>query len=170
MPTSLKRSSLLKGAGFAVLGLAATGTPAFAQAGTTKMSQVQDTAALRTMTLGSLKPEQLREITVARRLPDTTPIQKMLTPEAAKGLTPAAMKLTKGDLNALGTGELTPTTKQLTVADITSVQTAFTRPNGPAFLGGGGGMLAGKSRFSVSCCCCSPCCCAAAGGSAPLYR
>jgi hypothetical protein len=87
---------------------------------------------------------------LTKRLPGLTPIDKMLTPSAASGLTTGARRLTKRDLVSMQAGKIPASALGLTVRDIASVQGAF---------GSVGGLAA---SIDVSCCCCTPCCCAAA--------
>jgi len=90
-------------------------------------------------------------VTPQKVLPANTPITKLgLTAAEARGLTPAAQKLTRGDLIALMQGQAPKSVHALTVRDLTSISavyskalTAAARPPGPG-----------------CCCCCStPCCC-----------
>lgn len=96
-------------------------------------------------------PRAIKALHLTARLPGRTPITQMgLDPKYARVLTDAARNLTKTDLETLATGKNTAATRNLTVADIKSVQVAF-----------GGGFDAGELALDVSCCCCTPCCCAA---------
>ncbi|CAN5392944.1 hypothetical protein BH10PSE14_BH10PSE14_20870 [soil metagenome] len=90
------------------------------------------------------------KLQLTKRLPGSTPVEKMLTPGAAAGLTPGARRLTKSDLVSMQAGNIPLGARGLTVRDIASVQGAF---------GSVGGLAA---SIDVSCCCCTPCCCAAA--------
>lgn len=92
-------------------------------------------------------------------LPTSTPVTQMLPPELAQQLSPAARRLTKGDLLALGGWDGRTSAQQLglTVKDIQTIRTVFAerlRPSTDA--------LGGAAALDVSCCCCTPCCCAAA--------
>jgi len=87
-------------------------------------------------------------------------ITSLLSGTEAKGLTPAAAKLTKRDLLVLATGESTDATANLTVRDLQSINHAFAplrkQLTSPALNGG-------------SCCCCSIfCCCCAASEPEPV--
>jgi len=100
------------------------------------------------------------------RLPLETPVAQMrLSERELEKLTPAAKRLTKGDLIALGVAlgrwpaegiqVQRPTIAQaqrLTVEDVRSIEAAFT-PLAAAV---------GPAALDISCCCCTPCCCAAA--------
>jgi hypothetical protein len=100
---------------------------------------------------GKLVDERaVAKLQLTRRLPDATPVDKMLTSNGISTLTPGARKLTKGDLVAMQAGKIPLAAKGLTVRDIASIQSAF---------GSVGGLAA---SIDVSCCCCTPCCCAAA--------
>jgi hypothetical protein len=87
---------------------------------------------------------------------------KMLDPSRAKKLTPAAAKLTKGDLVKLGEDPDYAKELKLTQADISSIKEAWKGvkpPKGvPTRTGKGGSPI----TTDISCCCCTPCCCAAA--------
>lgn len=95
-------------------------------------------------------PRAVAQLQLTKRLPDSTPIGKMLTPEGVSALTPGARKLTKGDLVLMQAGRISAAARGLSVRDIASIQGAFGRPGGLA------------ASVDVSCCCCTPCCCAAA--------
>ena len=138
----LSRRRTLKAIGFGAIGLTAVAatTPAVAQ-----VRINQSALALKLNDARAVKALQL-----TKRLPASTPVTSMLTPEAAQGLTPGARTLTKADLVAMQAGRITPAASRLTVRDIESIQGAFSKP---------GGLAAG---LDVSCCCCTPCCCAAA--------
>lgn len=115
-------------------------------------------AALRAMKLSALNASQLSAIGLNRRLPGTTAISNMgLTQAGVQKLSDRARKLTKADLEALGTGDvLKPNLADLTVQDIGSIRDAFGSAYAPAAL------RKGAASLDVSCCCCTPCCCAAA--------
>jgi hypothetical protein len=94
---------------------------------------------------------------ISGELPLDTPIFKMVDPEQAKLLTPAAAKLTKEDLLDLagvGTTKKKPEDLNLTVEDLASIQDAFhANIRTPEGL---------KKASDISCCCCTPCCCCTA--------
>jgi|GEM_PF-4322521 len=98
------------------------------------------------------------------KLPNNTPIKQLGFPAAEVAqLTPAAQKLTKGDLLALQkwseSGGTSPAPDHLTVADINSLQKAFSAK--PQFKG--------VAADVTACCCCCPCCsCTAAAEIAPV--
>jgi hypothetical protein len=87
-------------------------------------------------------------------LPPRTPITELgLTAAAAKGLTPAAKKLTRGDLVAMMTGEMPRAAQALTVKDLTSISRVFAASAKASFI---------LPRPTPGCCCCScggGCCC-----------
>ncbi len=96
-------------------------------------------------------------------LPLDTPIFKMVDPEHAKLLTPAAAKLTKEDLLDLagvGTVKKSPQDLNLSVEDLTSIQDAFhadiRTPEGLVKIG------------DIKCCCTPCCCCTAVAGINPV--
>jgi len=100
-------------------------------------------------------------------MPLDTPIFKMLLPEQAKLLTPAAAKLTKEDLLDLagvGTVKKKPEDLGLTLDDLKSVQDAFHAQihQDPAGL-----KVAGHD---INCCCTPCCCCTAAAVTNPMRR
>jgi hypothetical protein len=101
-------------------------------------------------------------------LPRNTPVKSLgFTPAQLSKLTPAASKLTKGDLLALqkwgAAGGKGPAPGHLTVADLSSLQRAF--PNPTASIQA----LKAKSQGTTYCCCCSPCCtCTAAAEISPV--
>jgi len=121
--------------------------------------QVQLPATLKTdAKLGSLNRSSLATLKLTQRMPASTNITELgLTPEAVETLTPAAKKLSKEDLVALGNGKLNDATRGLTVQDIGSIRKAFGTGYAPGKVSPG---LA--TSVDVSCCCCTPCCCAAA--------
>ena len=86
-------------------------------------------------------------------LPDDTPITKLgLSDEQIKRLTPATLKLTKGDLILLAHKTGDAATKNLVVEDLFSIEQAF-RDFKPKY----------AMPNNVSCCTCTPCCsCSAA--------
>jgi len=99
------------------------------------------------------------------RLPLNTPITSLGFDAAEIAqLTPAAKKLTKGDLMELREYQAKGDTKNaplhLTVADLNSITAAFYAMDARRHQPG----LLQDSSNSVSCCCCTPCCscCAAA--------
>jgi hypothetical protein len=99
------------------------------------------------------------------RLPLNTPITNLGFDAAELAqLTPAAKKLTKGDLMELREWQVKGDTKNaplhLTVADLNSISAAFYAMDNRRHQPG----LLQDSSNSVSCCCCTPCCscCAAA--------
>lgn len=104
-------------------------------------------------------------------LPMDTPVAKMVGPDAATTLTPAARKLTKADILALG-GFLGPpkTTKDLglDLKDVQSLESAFHMDFHAAIVAGFdeemGGAEVGESLTvgDIKCCCCPCCCCTAA--------
>lgn len=92
-------------------------------------------------------------------LPMDTPAGKMVLSEKGyEQLTPAARKMTKGDLLALGKWGKQPVRgiQELTVKDINSLKTVF------------GNELESSTQLALAfddincCCCCCPCCCAVA--------
>jgi hypothetical protein len=98
-------------------------------------------------------------------LPKNTPLSQLgFTPAAIAKLTPAAKKLTKGDLVALqkwsASGGKGPAPAHLTIADLQSLAKASGTPEAmqarakKTTVKGGGG--------TTYCCCCSPCCCCTA--------
>jgi len=90
--------------------------------------------------------------------PLSASITSLLSGTEAKGLTPAAAKLTKRDLLILATGESTDATAHLTIRDLQSITHAFAPMRK---------QLASSS--SPSCCCCSIfCCCCAASEPEPV--
>ena len=59
-------------------------------------------------------------------MPPRTPITELgLTAAAARGLTPAAKKLTRGDLVTMMSGEMPRAAQALTVKDLTSISQVF---------------------------------------------
>jgi hypothetical protein len=118
---------------------------------------------IKAIQLGKLDKTQLEMLKLTQRISGATPITRMgLTDEGVKYLTPAASKLTKSDLEALGRGEIDgANVRGLTVNDVESVRHAFGHFYRPGVVYGqvGGGIFAADG---VSCCCCTPCCCAAA--------
>ncbi len=89
-------------------------------------------------------------------LPMRTPLAKLgLTSAEARRLTPAARKVTKGDLVAMMGGQIPRAAQALTLRDLTSInQVLALRARA------GGGTTPG------CCCCCStPCCCCCSAAS-----
>ena len=85
-------------------------------------------------------------------LPARTPITELgLTAAAARGLTPAAKKLTRGDLVAMMTGEMPRAAQALTVKDLTSISQVFAASAKAGFV---------RPRPTPACC---SCCCGRAG-------
>ena len=90
-----------------------------------------------------------------RLLPMRTPISELgLRPEDAKRLTPAARRLTKGDLIAMMEGEVPPAAQALTVRDLNSISQVYAARARAGFVG----------RPTPGCCCscgrsCCCCCC-----------
>jgi len=85
-----------------------------------------------------------------------TPLAKLgLTSAEARRLTPAARKVTKGDLVAMMGGQIPRAAQALTLRDLTSInQVLALRARA------GGGTTPG------CCCCCStPCCCCCSAAS-----
>ena len=125
-----------------------------------------------------LSPRQAQaQATGIKRSPLNTPIKKMLNPDAAKMLTPAAALATKGDMAALRAGVLGMKGKgpvtALNVKDVESIEKAFDSHEfaehsrlGYKVAGAPLGMATAAAQdvdFSIACCCCCPCCsCAAA--------
>jgi hypothetical protein len=140
----VSRRTSLKVLGFGALGLAGLGSgeAAMAQMGTTAINP-----SLLQMRLSDPRAVKALGLTT-RRLPTSTPITRMVSEEAAAGLTAQARTLTKADLVAMQAGRITPAAAKLTVRDVESIQGAFRRPN--------------SFSIDISCCCCTPCCCAAA--------
>jgi hypothetical protein len=96
-------------------------------------------------------------------LPKQTPITKLgLLPADAKGLTPAARKLTRGDLIAMMEGRAPKAAQALTVRDLTSISNVYARS------------LSAIARPAPGCCSCSCglggccCCCCAAAAEPPV--
>jgi hypothetical protein len=94
----------------------------------------------------------LERSTVVLHKPASTPISELgLTPTEARLLTPAAAKLTKGDLIAMLQGHHTGNTIALNYQDLRSIHEVFARKSSLPFFP------------NVPCCCCScPCCCCCA--------
>jgi hypothetical protein len=100
-------------------------------------------------------PPELKEIKrVNGGLPRNTPIEALgLSKEGTAHLTLAAAKLTKADLEDLGTDpEGTQRRLCLSVDDINSVVAAFTEPM----------QISRDTTKGWSISCCTPCCCAVA--------
>jgi len=103
-------------------------------------------------------------------LPPDTPIFKMLTPDQAALLSPAAMKLTKADLLSLQGPDAGKqlVALQLTFDDLKTVEEAFHQRFGASGLeevqtATDAARAADGGIFSdISCCCCTPCCCCTA--------
>jgi hypothetical protein len=90
----------------------------------------------------------------------TTPITAMVLPSQLPMLSPAARKLTKQDLLALGgwgVPRKAPSQLGLTTKDIQTIREVFS-----VRLVGGASLDEEPEAWSVSCCSCTPCCCAAA--------
>ncbi|MEK6443851.1 hypothetical protein [Pseudonocardia sp. T1-2H] len=99
-------------------------------------------------------------------LPLDTPIFKMLSPDQAKLLSPAAMKLTKADLLALQEpgGKAKMAELNITFDDLKTVEEAFHQ----SFDVSG---LQTVESDGDACCCCTPCCCCtAAAVPEPMIR
>jgi hypothetical protein len=93
-----------------------------------------------------------------------TPVFQMIPPDQIGNLSPAARKLTKGDLLALAGiagPKKTLTDLNITLQDIQTVSDAIQRQNVSARQAALAAGLAGDD-ISVSCCCCTPCCCCCA--------
>src|SRR5262249_20349296 len=107
------------------------------------------------------------------KLPKNTPISQLgLTRAQLSKLTPAARKLTKGDLVALqkwgeSGGKGNPP-DHLKIADIQSLQKAVGTPS--AAVSRAKNLAAAQNGGGTTyCCCCSPCCtCTAAAEIAPV--
>ena len=95
-------------------------------------------------------PTPRRAASVApAQLPATTPITKLgLTAAQAKLLTPAARKLTRGDLLAMMQGRAPKTAQALTVKDLSSITQVYAAS-----------LRAVRPLPGCCCCCCDPCCC-----------
>ncbi len=93
-----------------------------------------------------------------KALPAKTPIAQLgLTAAEARGLTPGARKLTKGDLVALMKGQVPKAAQALTVRDLTSINAVYSKALAAAARPPGPGC----------CCCCStPCCCCCSAAAA----
>jgi hypothetical protein len=106
------------------------------------------------------------------KLPRNTPISKLgFTPAQLSKLTPAARKLTKGDLVALqkwsSTGGKGSPPDKLTIADLQSLQKASGTPS--AMQARARSMAGAQANGTTYCCCCSPCCtCTAAAEIVPI--
>ena len=104
-------------------------------------------------------------------LPPDTPIFKMLTPDQAALLSPAAMKLTKADLVSLqdpDSGQQLAAL-HLTFDDLKTVEEAFHQRFGASGLEevqtaiSDSALATATAGLSISgCCCCTPCCCCTA--------
>ena len=82
-------------------------------------------------------------------LPAKTPITQLgLTAAQAKLLTPAARKLTRGDLLAMMQGKAPKAAKGLTVKDLSSITQVYAAS-----------LAAVRPQPGCCCCCCDPCCC-----------
>ena len=85
-------------------------------------------------------------------LPARTPISKLgLTPAQARGLTPAAKKLTKADLLAMMEGKVPRAAQALTFRDLTSINQVYATA-----------LRARADPLPGCCCCCcagGACCC-----------
>lgn len=91
---------------------------------------------------------------VVRPLPMPTPIKNMGLPRPVfNKLSPAAKRLTKGDLVALWQDTTTTRAKRITLQDLNVIRDGFSSQVGK----GPPGSLA----MDIYCCCC-PCCCATA--------
>jgi hypothetical protein len=99
---------------------------------------------------------------------DSTPVEKLLPKDKAKLLTPAAAKLTRGDLiamhDAAANNMLAEFEKKhgLTAADVASINKAFVG------YGSSANLKAMKAQDVNVCCCCSPCCTCAAAVTLPV--
>jgi hypothetical protein len=94
-------------------------------------------------------------------LPNSTPITAMVLPSQVGRLSPAARKLTKEDLLALGgwgVARKLPSQLGLTTKDIQTIRDVFT----PRLVSGAAMLDEEPEAWSISCCSCTPCCCAAA--------
>jgi len=151
-----KRRTLLKALGYGAVALVGS-TGIYPTAGVTATDTPRmPTAAAQlnpaVMELKQLDRSQLRQLTLTKRMPGSTPITRMgLDPKGVGLLTPAAKELTKADLEALGRGQTAGKLGKLSVEDVKSIQNAFGAHYNP-----------GLAAVDVSCCCCTPCCCAAA--------
>jgi hypothetical protein len=91
-------------------------------------------------------------------LPARTPISELgLTPAEARRLTPAARKLTRGDLIAMMEGKVPRAAQALTLRDLTSISQVYSTAVKAGF----------GARPTPGCCCsccagggCCCCCCA----------
>jgi hypothetical protein len=107
------------------------------------------------------------------KFPPDTPVFKMLSPDQAALLSPAAKQLTKADLVALqgpGSGQKLHEL-HLTFEDLQSVEEAFHQrfavsgleemQAAEEMVTEGGGEMVDSGGIS-GCCCCTPCCCCTA--------
>jgi hypothetical protein len=100
-------------------------------------------------------------------LPPDTPIFKMLTPDQAALLSPAAMKLTKADLISLQGSDAGKQllALHLTFDDLKTVEEAFHQRFGASGLEevqAATDAASANMSSDISCCCCTPCCCCTA--------
>ena len=105
----------------------------------------------------SMTPKQLDALVpkgtkLVRALPAKTTLDKMgLPPATFKKLSPAAKKLTKGDLVALWADQTTARAGAVTLKDINIIKKGFGEQVGTG----------SPVAMDIYCCCC-PCCCATA--------
>lgn len=113
------------------------------------------------------------QLAMAQRAPLNTPIKDMMSPEAAKMLTPAAAMASKADLIALRAGVRGMKTKgpetKLSVTDVDSIEKAFDSSEfaahsklGFKLAGTPLGMSTAAAHSVTACCSCCPCCSTAA--------
>jgi hypothetical protein len=126
--------------------------------------------ALRFAIQGGAPVEPTQPVTQPVRfggdLPLDTPIFKLLPSEQAKLLSPAAAKLTKGDLlDLVGAGQTkkTPAQLNLSVEDVKSIEDAFHQQF--TTTAAAGGLL-----DNITACCCPCCCCTAASVPEPIRQ
>jgi hypothetical protein len=105
------------------------------------------------------------------KLPSNTPLAALgFTPAQLAKMTPAARRLTKGDLISLqkwdANGGKGAAPDHLTIADLKSLQSAIGSPK--IFVARAKAMRRADGGTSY-CCCCSPCCtCTAAAEISPI--
>jgi len=104
---------------------------------------------------------------VGKPLPARTPITQLgLTAAEARRLTPAAQKLTRGDLMAMLGGKMPRAAQALTVRDLTSISQVYASALSTSLVG-----RPHPACCSCCCgrsgCCCSCCCVVEAAPSAP---
>ena len=103
-PQSSERRTLLKAMGFGAAALiGATGMYPMTADAASPPTFTSNKAVAANLELKQLDTSKLRQLTLVKRAPGSTPITKMgLDSKGIAMLTPAARQLTKSDLEALG--------------------------------------------------------------------